>query len=1080
MKRIYTYLFFLFFLVGIISLSSCSTKRNTFASRSFHNVVSRYNIYFNGNEALKSGEKKIEAEAIDDYAHLLPVYKSALPETENLVASNMDYAIAKSDKLIKLHSITAKPKRKKNRSAAYKKLANKKEYNNWVDDSHILSGKAHYYLKDYIEAADEFDYVLRNFPEQPEVYYQALIWLLRCYTPLKMDEQAEEIIAEIEGSLQFPATLNTAFDMAAAEYYMQQGNYEVTISHLEKAILNAKDKNTRARCHYILAQLYEQKENHTMAARHYAQVAKMNVAYQMSFSAELGSLELSANKTNLNEVQAQLKKMLKNQRNRNYRDQIFFALAKTALITQNDDTAVSYLRESVAAYTDNDNQLILSCTTLGDLYYAYEEYMDMRTYYDTLFSVIPENYPNYNTLAEQYTGLKKLTDNLIIVQREDSLQQLALMNDADRNKLIDNWIKQKQEKSQYNKLAIQKSNSNAAMLQNNRGSNNQAWYFYNPQTVALGKQQFINNWGKRRLEDNWRRKDKRTSLFEEENTNDSTRAIQGDSLGSINRTTNNIERDFYLQNMPKTDADWQASNNRIIEALFRAGSVFKQDFNSYRHSIDTYEDLLNRFQDNLYRLPIYFSLWDSYQAIHDQTKANYYKSLVLKQYPNSKYAKYLENPNYFVELEAHRAEVEHAYLDAVDLYQQGNYTLAEQKAKQILSLNPDSTLIPKLKFIQLIGENKTQSKEIFDTALAKYAKQYPKSKLSNLADNIRALLQDDKFNDYQSLLASGYISKTAYQQEEDNKDTEGFISDNNAIHFFVIAYDNNTSIDINRLKFDIANYNIDHYLKTDFDMGIDVLNVNTSALLVKTFLDKDQALVYLRSIIREPQVFKQLENTNYHNFVISSGNYRLLKENGDLNKYLTFYKQHYSKFTKGNFPEEELLSPEELMSKLEQEKEEPENFGHFVLIDTETPTKNSTIDENKVNTTEIDFSKEPKTPHQLVIAIKDKNKNLESILRELRGFNGLNFNKLNLNVSKQVLGEYQLITISKLADAEQAMNYFRKVIITRSLFMGLGNINYRNFVISLENREKITNEQLNIDKYTKFFREYYLSGEYKE
>lgn len=1040
-------------------------------------MVSRYNIYFNGKESLKAGEKKIETELQDDYSNLLPVYKSALAETENISASNMGYAIEKSDKLIRLHSITAKPKRRKNRSESYKKLANKEEYNNWVDDSHILAGKSHYYLKDYIQAAEEFDYVLRKFAGDPEVYYQALIWLLRCQTALQMNDQALEIIGEIEGSLQFPEQLNADFDIAAANFYIAQKEHAKAIAHLELAVQNTTKKTERTRCHYILAQLYELDNQNSQASYHYRKVESMNGPYLLRFSAQLSALRISANNDNRSEIHDQLNKLLKSERNTDYKDQIYYALAQIELQTNNEPTAIQYLQKSVAAHTSNDNQLILSCQDLSNLFYKREEYIDARSYYDTLFTTINSSHPNYGELSLRYKNLISLTDNLLIVQCEDSLQRLAKMSDEQLNKLVKGWIAQKETKNQLAEIQAQQQANDAVLAeQMNRTSKTSTWYFYNDQAVNIGRQQFVKNWGKRRLEDNWRRSNKNATQFEEEIVLDE-KALTDDALNENKPTRNTNEMDvaFYLQDVPKTAEALQNSNDKILDALFRAGRIFKHDFDNQNKSIATYEDLLKRFYENRYQLPVYFEQWDSNLKIQNQERADYYRQLILNKYPQSKYAAYLTNPNYFIELEEQKQKEELAFQDALGQYQTGNYASAAQKAKALIAQKPDSSLIPQLEFMQLIGENKGKDKATFDAQLANYSQRYPTSNLSGLADNIRALLPNEQLNSYQAMIDSGYISEEIYRKVE-TQSNDDFKVDENSLHFFVIAYSNNKEIDVNRLRFDVANYNIDHYLKTDFDMETAVLNAQTSMLIVKTFLDKDQALVYLRSIIRKPKVFEQVHAKEYANFVISSENFRLMNAKNNLAEYLAFHKQHYSKFTAGNFPEEELFSPEELAEQLAKQKEAPKEVGSFVEIDVKDNLKAESASSAAQN--ETAFQKESKVAHQLVIAVNDRTVNVESCIRGLNEFNKVNQAELGLHVHAQVVGNYQLICVDGLSDATQAMDYFRKVIINRNLFSGFGSASYRNFVISSSNLKLITTGKLTVDQYTTIFREYYLSKEY--
>ena len=68
---------------------------------------------------------------------------------------------------------------------------------------------------------------------------------------------------------------------------------------------------------------------------------------------------------------------------------------------------------------------------------------------------------------------------------------------------------------------------------------------------------------------------------------------------------------------------------------------------------------------------------------------------------------------------------------------------------------------------------------------------------------------------------------TKFQNEEllpenlaENDEFGGkFSYDEDLLHYFVIAFPRSAEVDLNRLKFDIANYNIDHYNPDGFRYG---------------------------------------------------------------------------------------------------------------------------------------------------------------------------------------------------------------------------------------------------------------------
>ena len=60
--------------LSLLFLSSCSTQKNTWATRSFHQTKVSYNILHNGNIKYEEGLKAIRDAHTDDYTQVLPLY----------------------------------------------------------------------------------------------------------------------------------------------------------------------------------------------------------------------------------------------------------------------------------------------------------------------------------------------------------------------------------------------------------------------------------------------------------------------------------------------------------------------------------------------------------------------------------------------------------------------------------------------------------------------------------------------------------------------------------------------------------------------------------------------------------------------------------------------------------------------------------------------------------------------------------------------------------------------------------------------------------------------------------------------
>jgi tetratricopeptide (TPR) repeat protein len=1032
-------------------------------------------VYFNGKESLKSGVERINQSVEDDFTKLLPIYKSSQPGTGQMAQSDMEYAIMKASKLIKVHSITKKPKRRKNRSRAYIRLASKEEYNNWVDDSYILMGKAYFYMKNYMAAIENLSHVVRKFSEE-DTKYEAYVWLVRCYTELERYNEALELIQNVDASEDFPKKYDEEFALAVADFYFRQNEFNEAIPNLKVAIDKTSGKKNKVRLKYILAQLYEETGQNALATETYREVARMNPPYEMAFNARINAAGSFSGEGDVAKLKKELNKMLRDSKNYEYRDQIYFALGNIFMTEGNKQVATDNYIQSAAASSVNTFQRALSCLTLADIYFNDQEYKNAQSYYDSAMVVIDETYPKYEAIVERYNSLTRLTNNLYTVEREDSLQHIASLSEKERNDLVTEWINQAREEEQR-----QRQLANAEMMDRNFFRMNQSrmglsqqrqgsgWYFYNPTTVAYGKVEFQQIWGDRKLEDNWRRSNKGSAGdFEMDELVDNESGVDSSEM----RVADPMEREFYLQDVPTTEEEMAESHQRIKEALYNAGRIFKQDFENYERSINEYEELLTRYDNTVYELTAYFELWDLYKQLGDDQKSEYYKSKIVAEYPDSKYAKYLVNPFFFVELEARQDSMNNLYQKAFYNYRQGNYQDAGELAGQIKNMEPDTLLMPKVAFIETIADGIKTDWTQFGKMLNEHVQTYPESGTVPLANEILKLIEDSTLADYQKLVEIGYLNDQIQNQEllpENQADQDEFGGkfsyDEELLHYFVIAIPRSAEVDLNRLKFDIANYNIDHYTKMDFDIETENLNDETILVVVRPLPDKEQSLIYFRSIIRKREVFETLQDIKYVNFVASSYNYREILSDKSYLEYLKYFVKNYSRFISNDFPADELADPEELMAKARAEEDKLVEKGSFVVV--------------KADETEGLYTKETDVPQYFVIAVNDPKFDLRALIPGFNQYNRSQFGGKNLTIEQRKFGDYQLMIVKSSTNIREAMGYFSKVVANRNLYESLKTRSYRNFVISETNLEKMISES-SIDDYIEFFRDYYISGNFAE
>ncbi|WP_153640960.1 tetratricopeptide repeat protein [Prolixibacter sp. NT017] len=1067
MKLKTRYIFFLLGLSGLVL--GCSTSKNTVVSRAYNNLTSHYNIYFNAKESVKSGLGQVDQAVKNDYTHILPLYKASEKEAANAARSTMDVAIMKCSKLITQHSITKKPRRRSNRSERYKEFASKTEFNKWVDDAYLLMGRAYFYKHDYYRAIENFSYVIRNFSKEP-IRYDAYLWLARAYNENGQYSNARDIFDLLQGDPNFPKKLLKEFELVQTDYFMKQAQYRQAIPHLKSAVNNRFPRKKKLRYNYILAQLYAETDQQSDAVAYYRKVLKMRPPYEMAFNARINRAEEYTGAGSADDLKKQLRRMLRDEKNEEFRDRIYFAMGKVAMKEGMKAEAIDDYRKSAAYSKNNNAQRAETCLTLARIYFQDENYVQSQSYYDSTLVVIDNTYPGYDEISSRAASLGRLVTNLNTISREDSLQRLAQMTTADRNALIDVWI------SKINKEEAQKREEerNQQLTQNYyrynqrrntiQGSNDGSWYFYNPTTVGIGKEEFRRIWGKRKLEDNWRRVNKTqlsagdTDQLAEETQSDSAQVTE-------QRVSDPRQRDYYLQDVPLTDSLMAASNDRLMLAYYNAARIYRSEFNDYQRSAEMLEELDRKFPGGSLELISWFDLYQIYKTQKETADAAKYEQLIVAKYPNSKYAKFLKDPNYFVTLEAQRDSMNRMYSKAFSLYQDRDFKGAAQKAHQLLAMHPDTGLVAKTRFLEVVSKGTQQARKVFADSLKAYIAANPHAETLPLANKIYGRLQDSTLADYQKMLAEGYIHQNIQNpevvQEENQKNDEfggKFSYKEDVFHYFVIVFPRQAKVDVNRLIFDIANYDIDYYTQQDFDIEKVNLNARSQMVVVRSLPDKEEGLIYFRSIIRKRNVFETLKGVEYVNFIASSPNYRTLLADHDYHEYLKFFMKNYSRYISSDFPQNELPNPEELLAKA-RKQEEPEEKGQFVMV-------KPTVDPNSYHRTADEA-------HQFVLIPENTKQNLQPLQELFAAFDSTNYADLNLAVVKGSVSGKPALLVTGLTGEAVAKDYFGAVVKTRELFAPLNGGNYRNFYISDTNM-KLLEKKKNIDGYMDFFSRAYL------
>ncbi|MDA3879382.1 MAG: tetratricopeptide repeat protein [Prolixibacteraceae bacterium] len=1049
-------------------------------TRGFHNLTAHYNVYFNGNEAMKNGLMKIEEDYEEDYTRILPIFKESLPGTETVVTSDMNRAIDKATKLIRLHSITAQPESNRKQRNARKRKPVKAEYNNWVDDAFIMMGRAYLYKKEYLMASSTFTQMLRKYKDEPEKY-DAYVWLIHTYNEAGRYTEARELIETMEGTDQFPEKLEGELAILAADLNMRQQQYDEAIQYLNIGLQQIKGNSRKARYNYILGQLYQEQGNSEKALEAYQRVIRRRPDYEMMFNARINSAGAFSGNGDVAGLRKELLKMSKKKRNEPYLSQIYYALGNIMYNEGQIDNAIDMYKKSAALALDNNFQRAESCLTLANIYFERKDYIPAGQYYDSAMVVIDENYPNYNAIAGQYKSLNMLVENLLTVETQDSLQYLAALSDAELDAKINKWIEEEQRRIEAEEAAMAAGNygstyGSAYGRRQQLGNRGGGWYYYNPSTVSYGKQEFQRLWGTRKNEDNWRRSDKSETMFAEIMDGETAEGLDELIEAEEPRIDDPTTREFYMQDIPNSDSLMTVSHNKIRDALFNSGNIFRDDFNDFERSIESFKDLNKRYPGNMYELPAYFYLWDLYEKTSNPDSASYYKELIIDNYPESNYAKYLINPNFFIEEEARKDSMNQLYSQAFMNYARRDFNAANRYSNMVLTMQPDADLKSKARFISVVAGSRNYKNTQFADSLKSYISRFPGAEPTPLAKQILTLVEEQKLENYEELVETGYLNDViknleiiaAAQENADTVANQKWDTDTELLHYFVIAFPNSEKIDVNRLKFDIANYNLDHYTSLDFDIETENLNSEIQLIVVRNFFDKESALIYFLSIIRKPEVFKTLAGQKFYNFVVSNNNFREMLSNRSYDNYLKFFVKNYSIHTSGEFPEDALESPEELMAKLREDKTKKlQDQGEFVVVEADETLYE--VPEAAEKIYELNYAE----PHSFMLLINEARFRTGFLMRNFVRYNAENHRNKRLRVVPLNLKEQTLLLVSQFNDAYDALLYKNKVDENASLFEPVKDVDYQTFVIGENNLKKLR-ETNNVEAWNDYYRRFYI------
>jgi tetratricopeptide (TPR) repeat protein len=870
----------------VLFFSSCSTQKNSGINRAYHTVVSQYNVNFNAKEALKKGEKELETKLQDNFTMQLPVYNYAAKTDISAVYPSMDRTIEKCSKSIYKHSMFIRGK----------------EYVKTMDDAYLMMGKAYFIKQDYNQAQRIFNYIDRN--------YRGKKWncrdegnILRARTALRLKHygEAQTILDEFQietmNKSKTSKKTNMLFFAASAEYQLTVpgGDPLAAIDFIHDAVKNKPDKTFKTRLYFILAQLYEENGHPAEAQKYFKRVISRTPPYNMEFNAYMHlATNYDGSNTSRIAILKNLNKMLAEKKNEEYQDQIYYAMYKIAQVDGNEEEMDKNLKLSVASYKVNGFQRTLSAITLADKYFEKEMYVEAQDYYDTALLTLPNNYPQREAIVAKGNVLRELVDNIKVIQLQDSLQKIAKMTPTQR----ENWVREminkyteeerRQQEEENNRMLALMGTADMANI--NTQTSNGKWYFYNQSLITAGKTDFFRNWGKRKLEDNWRISNKQQLSSDQmalsNNPDLAVDTAEYDEDGNLikGRETDPKKAGFYTQDLPLTDSAMNLSNIQIANSLYNLSIIYLDQLHDVNRSCNSLETLLQRFPNDSLVLPSLYMLYLNYTSLHSP-KADEPKNTILTKYGDTDYARLIRDPNYYKRLADQEKIMELKYESAYESYENGDWEQTIEQANQLLSQCEDPVLKSKIEYIKAVSVGQLHGKEALKTDLIKIVTNYSSTEVAGLA---RILLLN--YDDAEEVLIAAGDSTTITKVEQK---TNPFVFKAQEDHYIVVLVQV-SQLSVSKVKNDIASFNDVFFSLQKFNVNSFYINANEQMITIAKFNGKDYAMDYYDVIIKNETFANRIHEGSIKIMPMSATNYTTYyNKAGERPQYQQFLKENY-------------------------------------------------------------------------------------------------------------------------------------------------------------------------------------------
>ncbi|OYX23762.1 MAG: hypothetical protein B7Z06_09780 [Flavobacteriales bacterium 32-35-8] len=835
----------------IFLVTSCSRKKDKFLSRNFHAITAEYNALYNGYNALEEGRNNLNASYFDNYWDILPIERMEVFEDIIMPGQSQNESFSRAEekavKAIQMHGMDIEGKEK----------------NPQIDEAYLLLGKARYFDQRFVPALEAFNYILYKYPASDKIN-QAKIWREKTNIRLENDELAIKNLKRLlkqevlEGQDLADAT------SILAQAYINTKSIDSAITKLGIAANATKKHEEEGRYHFIQGQLYNTLGYKDSAVYAFDKVIKLNrkIPRMYLISAEIEKIKnFDYENGNTIALLERLTELEENRENRPFLDKIYHQIGEFYLNTNSELSAKSYYNKSLRTNSQDDMLMARNYEILGDMNFDKSRYREAGNYYDSTMTRLAENAREYRTIKRKRDNLGDVIYYEGIANANDSILKIVNLPESDRLAYFETFVeqlkiqveeqKEKQEAQAKNQglIAVNNNPGNVMLPSRTGGTPTQAasFYFYNPTTVAYGKNEFIKIWGDRTLEDDWRWGTKNAS-----NTNTDVLGIDAISSASESEL---FDPQYYISKIPSEEKEIDSISRERNYAYYQLGLIYKEKFNEYELAKDKLQNLLQSNPEERLILPSKYNLYKIYELLGENDEANIAKNDIVSNYPESRYATILSNP----ELASAKDEnsPESLYETLYAKLENQEYDEVILKSEEYIRLFDGEPIVPKFELLKATATGRLYGYNAYAQAINYIAITYANTPEGKQAQDIE-----------------GQVLPKILGKD--------FVPDSDASNFKVVfRFDDSKKEHIESFKVSLDSIlnNLKYY---ELSSSKDIYNKNTTFVIVHGLKNEQVAKTFDQLLTKED---KQKIKEPY--FAISSANYQIIQIHKNLDSYLS-------------------------------------------------------------------------------------------------------------------------------------------------------------------------------------------------